>query len=131
MAMRKIFFIQLMLCTSIFIKAQNIKIIADEKIMQKLENQKFMNNPDARHNGSRYQIFQGSSRSAAYAANANFLSLFPEMPTYVVYEPPNFKVRVGDFRFKFEAIAFRQEMIDKGVSGFFIVNDKIIVPKPK
>ncbi len=112
-------------------QSQNVKLFADEKIMQKLENQILMNNPEARHNGSRYQIFQGSSRGTAYAINANFISLFPDMPTYVLYEPPNFKVRVGDFRFKFEAIAFRQQMIQKGVTGYFIVHDKINVPRPK
>ncbi len=110
--------------------AQHIKLIADEKILQKLMNQKLMNNPEAKHNGSRYQIFQGSSRSAAYEKNGSFIALFPEMPSYVLYEPPNFKVRVGDFRFKFEAIAFKQQMLDKGLTGFFIVHDKINVPKP-
>ncbi len=119
------------ICLIPCINAQNIKLIADEKILQKLESQKLMNNPEAKHNGSRYQIYQNTSRPKAYEANANFLNLFPDMPTYVLYEPPNFKVRVGDFRFKFEAIAFKQEMIDKGVTGFYIVHDKINVPRPK
>lgn len=129
--MKNIFLVLLALSAALCSKAQNIKLIADEKIMQKLESQKLMNDPDSRHNGSRYQIFQGSSRNAAYAVNANFLNLFPNMPTYVLYEPPNFKVRVGDFRFKFEALAFKQEMLDNGVSGFYIVHDKINLPKPK
>ena len=129
--MKKGILFLLIFFSGLCIVAQNIKLIADEKIMQKLETQKLMNNPEAKHNGSRYQIFQGSSRSKAYEANSNFLNLFPDMPTYVLYEPPNFKVRVGDFRFKFEAIAFKQEMIDKGVTGFYIVHDKINVPRPK
>ncbi|MCX6190643.1 MAG: hypothetical protein NTW54_13810 [Bacteroidetes bacterium] len=129
--MRKLLSLCLFLLFCIFSPAQKLKLWADEKIMQKLENQKLMNNPDSKHNGSRYQIFQGSSRSAAYAVNGNFVNLFPDMPTYVLYEPPNFKVRVGDFRFKFEAIAFKQQMLDNGLTGFFIVHDKINVPKPK
>jgi hypothetical protein len=129
--MKKVFFILCVLTVSLCLKAQNIRIFADEKIMQKLESQKLMNNPDSKHNGSRYQIFQGSSRNDAYTTNANFLNLFPDMPTYVLYEPPNFKVRVGDFRFRFEALAFKQEMLDKGVSGFYIVHDKINIPKPR
>ncbi len=129
--MIKIFLALISISSAICLNSQNIRIIADDKIMQKLETQKLMNNPDSKHNGSRYQIFQGSSRNAAYAVNANFLNLFPEMPAYVQYEPPNFKVRVGDFRFKYEALAFRQQMIEKGLSGFFIVHDKINVQKPK
>jgi hypothetical protein len=129
--MKKILCIILLIASGLTLRSQKIKLIADDKIMQKFENQKLMNNPDAKHNGSRYQIFQGASRNAAYAVNANFLNLFPDMPSYVLYEPPNFKVRVGDFRFKFEAMAFKQQMIDKGLTGFFIVHDKINVPKPK
>jgi hypothetical protein len=129
--MKKLFFHFLIIVSFTCLKAQNVKIIADEKILQKLENQKLMNNPDSRHNGSRYQIFQGPSRTSAYDVNANFLLLFPNIPSYVIYEPPNFKVRVGDFRFKYEALAFKQQMIDQGLSGFFIVHDKINLPKPK
>lgn len=129
--MRYLFLILFFICATLSIQAQNVKLIADERIMQKLENQKIMNNPEPKHNGSRFQIFQGSARGTAYAVNSNFMNLFPEMPSYVLYEPPNFKVRVGDFRFKFEAIAFKQQMIDKGITGFYIVHDKINVPKPK
>src|SRR6187399_3060843 len=129
--MKKVFLLIFTLASLCSLRAQNMKIFADEKILQKLENQKLMNNPDSKRNGSRYQIFQGPSRTAAYDANAGFLLLFPNIPTYVIYEPPNFKVRVGDFRYKYEAIAFRQQMINQKLSGFFIVHDKINVPKPK
>jgi len=129
--MKRGLFITIISFLAVFAYGQNIRITADERIMQKLENQKLINNPEAKHNGFRYQIFQGSSRNDAYAMNANFLNLFPEMPSYVLYEPPNFKVRVGDFRFKFEAIAFREQMVSKGITQFFIVHDnKINIPKP-
>jgi hypothetical protein len=111
--------------------AQGVKIVADERIMLKLENQKLLNNPEARHNGYRFQIFSGGSRNAAYASNANFMDVFPGVATYVTFEPPNFKVRAGDFRFKFQALAFKEEMIKQGITGFYIVHDKIVVQKPK
>jgi hypothetical protein len=121
-------------CSILFLNkagAQHIKLIADERILLKYENQKLLNNPEAKHNGFRFQIYQGSSRTAAYAANSDFMLLFPGVASYVVFEPPSFKVRVGDFRFKFEALAFKEEMLKQNLTGFFIVHDKIIVPKPK
>lgn len=113
------------------LQAQSIRFVCDDKIMQKLENQKVSNSLDTKHNGFRYQIFQGTSRNDAYAINANFLTAFPDMPSYVLYEPPNFKVRVGDFHFKFEALAFKKEMVEKGITNFYIVHDKINVAKPQ
>lgn len=111
--------------------AQNIHVIADERIMQKLENKKLMNTPDFRHNGFRFQLFQGASRAAAFAANENFLSIFPDVPSYILFDPPSFKVRIGDFRFKYEALAFRDELKKQNVGSYFIVHDKINLPKPK
>jgi len=56
--------------------------------------------------GYRIQIYFGSGRTArtdAYEAKANFLTKFSEIPAYVVYQSPFYKVRVGDFRSKGEA----------------------------
>jgi hypothetical protein len=48
--------------------------------------------------GYRLQIYSGSNRNAAYAAQARFNREFPEMRTYISYHEPNFKVKAGDFR---------------------------------
>ncbi len=56
--------------------------------------------------GHRIQIYFGSGRSArgdAYEAKAKFLSDFPDIPAYVLYQSPFYKVRIGDFRTKREA----------------------------
>jgi len=57
--------------------------------------------------GYRIQIFFGSginAREDAYRAKAKFLSKFNGVPAYVLYQTPFYKVRVGDFRTKREAI---------------------------
>jgi hypothetical protein len=129
--MKRIFFLFFIATWFYDASSQHVKLIADERIMLKLENQKLFNNPETKHNGFRFQIFSGVSRNAAYAANSNFMEIFPGVPTYVTFEPPNFKVRVGDFRFKFQALAFRDDMVKQGITGFFIVHDKIIIPRPR
>ena len=129
--MKNAFLLTFLLILTLFVKAQKIHVVADERILQKLENKKLMNTPDAKHNGFRYQLFQGASRSAAFVANENFLSIFPDVPSYILYDPPNFKVRIGDFRFKYEALAFRDELRKQNIGTYFIVHDKINLPKPR
>lgn len=60
-------------------------------------------------NGFRIQIFFGSGRTARDDANetkARFLSYFPDTKAHIVYQSPFYKVRVGDFRTKNEALKF-------------------------
>ena len=58
--------------------------------------------------GFRIQIFNSSTRSAREESNktmAEFLSKFPDVKAYALYAQPGwFKIRVGDFRTKAEAI---------------------------
>lgn len=48
--------------------------------------------------GFRVQIYMGPSRSDAYEAQARFQRLFDDIDTYISYEEPNYRVKVGDFR---------------------------------
>ena len=78
--------------------------------------------------GYRVQIFTGSSRAEAYAAQAKFKRLYPELRTYIIYREPNFKVRAGDFRTRLEAAKMMQEL--KPVFPvLFIISEKINPPK--
>jgi len=60
--------------------------------------------------GFRVQIFLGPSRSAAYAEQARFQQLFKEIDTYIMYEEPNYRVKVGDFRSRSEAQALMRAL---------------------
>ncbi len=78
--------------------------------------------------GFRLQIYFGSSRQAANDAQAKFLNDFPEIPTYISYIEPNFKVQVGDFRTRLEAQKL-QNQLNGMFSSFFIIPTKINPPK--
>ncbi|MDP6776122.1 MAG: SPOR domain-containing protein [Candidatus Latescibacteria bacterium] len=56
--------------------------------------------------GYRLQIFSASSHQAAEQALARARELFAGTEVYVEFEPPFFKVRVGDFRTRKEAESF-------------------------
>jgi hypothetical protein len=80
-------------------------------------------------NGFRVQIFFGSSRQAAYDAQAKFMNDYPEIHTYITYIEPNFKVRVGDFRTRLEAQKLETALGDI-FKSLFIIPEKINPPKP-
>jgi hypothetical protein len=78
--------------------------------------------------GFRVQIFFGSGRQAAYDAQAKFVNDYPEIPTYISYIEPNFKVQVGDFRTKLEAQKLESEL-NGMFTSLFIISTKINPPK--
>lgn len=80
--------------------------------------------------GYRVEIFFSSERDAKQKAlnkKVEFLSLYPETTVHVKYDSPNFRVRVGDFRTKNEALKLHQE-IKETYPMAFIVADKIDFP---
>jgi hypothetical protein len=78
--------------------------------------------------GYRVQVFSGSNRNEAYAAQAKIQSKYQGTRTYISYTVPDFKVRAGDFRTKLEAEKFKQEL-QSTFSGLFIIAEKINIPK--
>jgi hypothetical protein len=78
--------------------------------------------------GYRVQIYFGSNRQSAYNAQAKFMSDYPEVPTYVTYTEPNFKVQVGDFRTRLEAQKMQSDL-NGMFSSLFIIPTKINLPK--
>ena len=81
--------------------------------------------------GYRLQLYSGSGTTARQEANtlrAEFLAKYPDIPAYVVYQAPNFKVRVGDFRTELEAIQLQRELAYKFPGGF-VVKDVVKFPK--
>ena len=77
--------------------------------------------------GYRIQIFSESAQTARQRANetrASFMRHFPEIDAYDDYQAPNWKVFVGDFRTKNEALREMQK-IKKIFPSAFIVSTNI------
>lgn len=82
--------------------------------------------------GYRVQIasFSGTnSKTSAFNLRDQFMSDHPEVLAYIVYDEPNFKVKVGDFRTRLEAYAFLQEI--KDVYKGYIIRDNINPEPPE
>ena len=52
--------------------------------------------------GYRIQLYSGD-RKGAFDLKASFITQFPELPCNVVYEAPDFKVQIGNYRTQMEA----------------------------
>ncbi|MBE9667830.1 SPOR domain-containing protein [Mucilaginibacter boryungensis] len=77
--------------------------------------------------GYRVQIFNGSSRNDAYAAQAKLQAHYPDIRTYISYREPDFKVHAGDFRTRMEATKLLQELRPM-FPVMFIIREKINPP---
>lgn len=78
--------------------------------------------------GYRVQLFFGGDRNKAYEVRSDFIKVFSTTPSYIVYHQPNFKVRVGDFRTKLEAMNFLKE-VQPLFEAAFIVKDEVKLPE--
>lgn len=80
--------------------------------------------------GFRVEIFFSSKMDAfekAREKKVEFLSKYPDYNVHVKFVAPNFRVRVGDFRTKNEALKLYKE-IEGSYPTAFIVQDKIDFP---
>jgi hypothetical protein len=80
--------------------------------------------------GFRVRIFFDNSQSArqrALDAEANFKTQYPDMPTYYTYQNLYFKVAVGDFRTKSDAMRFLHTIAGQ-YPGAFIIKESINYP---
>ena len=76
--------------------------------------------------GFRIQIASlsgANSKAAAFALKNKFKELYPEVEAYLVFDEPNFKVKVGDFITKLDAYVFQQKI--KPTFNGNIVKDNI------
>jgi len=60
--------------------------------------------------GYRVQIFSGSNRTEAYSAQARFKQIYKDINTYLSYEQPNYRVKVGDFTNRSQAQALTNQL---------------------
>ncbi|RLD60442.1 MAG: hypothetical protein DRJ01_09655 [Bacteroidetes bacterium] len=84
--------------------------------------------------GYRIQIFSASGQQAREEAKnvrTEFISNYPDFDyrlIYPLYQPPFFKIRVGDYRTKEEALKFYKQVVKKFPNSYIV---KAIINYPK
>lgn len=108
-----------------------VNIIQDNRLDELVQKHQEANETYDGMTGYRIQIFFDSgsrAKSKAAAARQKFLSHFPELEAYTIFDAPHFKVRVGNFRTRIEAERFLQE-IRKYFEVAFVMKTKIEYPE--
>jgi hypothetical protein len=100
----------------------NVKVVKDSRLDVLVKKQIYINNLAIRNqSGFRVQVISTNKRGDANEAKAKVMQLFPDYRTYLDYQAPYFKVRVGDFKTREEASELRDKLSDLYSGGVFVV----------
>ena len=88
---------------------------------------------DARRVGKGYRllVINTNKRDEAAAAKTKVYTYFPELKSYLLYQAPYFKLKVGNFKEKKEAEDYQKKLQKYFPKGVFIMNDTIEVKLDK
>jgi hypothetical protein len=86
---------------------------------------------DSRRNipGYRIQVANSNDRNQVFAIKTKIYQVYPELKPYLIYQPPNYKLKVGNFRTAEEAEPYLQKLTRDFPSGVYLIHD-IIEVKP-
>jgi hypothetical protein len=108
----------------------SISIEQDSLIGWLLNKYESIKTTDNKIDGWRVQIYNSSGKEAREEANDmrnKFLNIFSSHKAYLIYQPPFFKIRVGDFRTKQEAFELYKSAL-KFFPVSYVLQDKINLP---
>ena len=114
--MKKIFILILLGTIILNVNAQKrrgtIQIVGDRKVTDLVNTHVEFNERVKTIPGFRIQIASetgSNSKAKAFSVKEKFLQEYPEISAYLVFDEPNFKVKVGDFITKLDAFVFMQK----------------------
>lgn len=129
--MKKTLTVLALLAVCGLVQAQ-VRVVGDVAVEQMVAKHVELNNKSKTIPGYRVQIasFSGtSSKTNAFDLRDRFSADFPEVQVYIVFDEPNFKVKVGDFRTRLEAYAFLQKI--KEFYKGYVTKDNISPDPPQ
>lgn len=133
--MRRLSWIVFLMVSSYMLRAQdttsiavpgNYTIVADSSLTRLEEDYKAYNKKSEVADGYRIQVTYTDVRTDIYNSKGKMYQEFPDLPSYVEYEQPYYKLRLGDFRTRLDATYYLQQVILL-YPGAFIVKDKVKV----
>ena len=129
----KLFLTTLLCVVSMCCFSQNegyVIIGQDQRIEELIQKQKEIHSIDNTIDGFRVQIFMESGNDAVEHANAvmeEFKVNYPDIPIYLVFGQPYYRLRVGDFRTRLEAEKMFQTLSQEYKKAF-VTSDRIQLP---
>lgn len=77
------------------------------------------------YRGFRIQVISTNQRDQAFRIKAELLTNFPDQKSYIIYQSPNFKVRIGNFIKKEDAELLKSQLNKFYPRGVYIVDDAV------
>ena len=111
-------------------KEGNLEVYQDARVDTLISNFVRINETHLVIEGWRIEIFFEAgnySKKLAMEAKSEFVQQYPDIPSYLIFQQPYYKVRVGDFRTKMEAEKFLHE-IEFNYPQAFVVTGEINFP---
>lgn len=99
-----------------------VKVTKDSRIDILIKKQIYINTLAIRNQpGFRVQVLTTNRRNDANDAKAKAMQLHPEHRSYIDFQAPYFKVRIGDFKTREEANELRNKLLEQFSGGVFVV----------
>ena len=112
------------------IREGNVEIICDPAVNRLVETHIRFNEGLDGIPGYRIQVFFDSgnnSKTKGQAFYESFSARYPGVAAYLTFKAPNYKVRVGDFRTRLDAVRFLREILPD-YPGAYVIADQIKLP---
>lgn len=110
----------------------NIVVYQDSRVDSLVKQHILLNKAFPGIDGYRVMIFfnaGNNSKDTAYKVMIEFNENYPEIPAYISFNPPYYRVRVGDFRTELEAVRFMRR-IRSDYPNAWVVKTTIQLPDP-
>jgi hypothetical protein len=106
-------------------------IVSDSRVTSLVAKHIAFNEARGSIKGFRIQIFFDSgnnSKSKAVSAMNEFKSKHSKVGAYLMFQEPNYKVRVGDFRTRMDAQRFLHKIAEDYPNAFVVMDNEINYP---
>ena len=80
--------------------------------------------------GFRVQVYSTANIDEANAKKAELEGAIPQERVYLEYDPPTYKIRVGNFLNRYDADRFVRYLADKGFAGAWAVPQRVLKNPP-
>ncbi|HLY71993.1 MAG TPA: hypothetical protein VKR53_19800 [Puia sp.] len=118
--------------TKLFAQANSVVVHKDPRVDSLINKQIQINEEttrDSRRNvpGYRILVITSNDRNKVFNVKAQIYQQYPELQPYIMYQPPNYKLKLGNFKTPEEAQLYSDKLIKLYPTGVYIIHDVIEV----
>ena len=119
-----------------FIDTSSVIVHKDSRIDLLIKKQVQINEETSREarrigKGYRLLVINTNKRDEAVEAKTKVYTFFPELKSYLIYQSPYFKLKVGNFKERKDAESYQKKLNAFFPKGVFVMNDMIEVKPDK